>query len=68
MVFSLDFLFNSILFGVGLAMDAFSVSIANGIRVQDSAGSAKIQIAGVLEGYLPKKLPFAVEPFLSLSV
>ena len=32
MTWSALFFFNSILFGVGLAMDAFSVSLANGLR------------------------------------
>lgn len=27
-----DFFFNSILLGIGLAMDAFSVSLANGLN------------------------------------
>ena len=32
MVFVLMFILNSVLFGIGLAMDAFSVSLANGLR------------------------------------
>ena len=32
MTFSFLFILNSLLFGVGLAMDAFSVSLANGLR------------------------------------
>ena len=32
MEWSLFFVFNSILLGVGLAMDAFSVSLANGLN------------------------------------
>ena len=32
MTFNLLFILNSILFGIGLAMDAFSVSVANGLR------------------------------------
>ena len=32
MDFSFVFFFNSILLGVGLAMDAFSVSMANGLN------------------------------------
>ena len=32
MTFTFMFFINSILFGVGLAMDAFSVSLANGLN------------------------------------
>ena len=32
MEWSLFFVFNSVLLGVGLAMDAFSVSLANGLN------------------------------------
>ena len=35
MKWSLVFFFNSILLGVGLAMDAFSVSLANGLHEPD---------------------------------
>lgn len=41
------FLFNSILLGVGLAMDAFSVSMANGIRESKMSGAKMCGIAGV---------------------
>ena len=45
---TLDFLFilNSILFGVGLAMDAFSVSVANGLSEPDLPVSRSLVIAG----------------------
>ena len=33
MTFDLLFVLHSMLFGVGLAMDAFSVSLANGLRI-----------------------------------
>ena len=36
MEWSLVFFFNSILLGVGLAMDAFSVSLANGLQDRKS--------------------------------
>lgn len=35
MVINLVFFINSILLGVGLAMDAFSVSLANGLAERD---------------------------------
>ena len=40
------FFINSILFGVGLAMDAFSVSVANGLRHPDLGRSRRVLIAG----------------------
>ena len=42
----LAFIISSILLGVGLAMDAFSVSCAEGLRVPDMERSAKWRIAG----------------------
>jgi len=44
---STGFFFNSILFGVGLAMDAFSVSMANGLRSPDMPRRSMCRIAGV---------------------
>lgn len=41
------FLFNSILLGVGLAMDAFSVAMANGIRDPKMSGRKTTVIAGI---------------------
>ena len=41
------FLFNSILLGVGLAMDAFSVAMANGIRDPKMSGRKATVIAGI---------------------
>ena len=46
MTFSFLFIFNSVLFGVGLAMDAFSVSLANGLREPDMPASRGLLIAG----------------------
>ena len=41
------FVFNSVLFGIGLAMDAFSVSLANGLREPAMRRSKALRIAGV---------------------
>lgn len=41
------FFFNSILFGIGLAMDAFSVSLANGLHEPYMRNKKMIGIAGV---------------------
>ncbi len=40
------FIANSILLGIGLAMDAFSVSVANGLNDANMKKSGKIKIAG----------------------
>lgn len=47
MNWSVMFFFNSILFGVGLAMDAFSVSMANGLRHPAMSRRTMCLIAGV---------------------
>ena len=47
MNFDLVFLCNSILLGVGLAMDAFSVSMANGIQDPKMRGGKMSLIAGI---------------------
>ncbi len=44
---SLSFYLNSILLGVGLAMDAFSVSLANGLNEPSMSRPRTVQIAGV---------------------
>ena len=41
------FFFNSVLLGVGLAMDAFSVSLANGLHEPNMRGGKTCLIAGV---------------------
>ena len=46
MTFSLLFVLNSVLFGVGLAMDAFSVSLANGLHEPDISMPRSLVIAG----------------------
>lgn len=43
---ALLFILNSVLFGVGLAMDAFSVSAANGLAAPDMHISKSFKIAG----------------------
>ena len=45
------FLINSILFGVGLAMDAFSVSLANGLHEPDMKRGRAFLIAGTFAGF-----------------
>ena len=47
MEWSLVFFFNSILLGVGLAMDAFSVSLANGLHEPEMKTRRMSRIAGV---------------------
>lgn len=46
MVFDFAFFFNSLLLGVGLAMDAFSVSLANGLNEPKMKFSRQCFIAG----------------------
>ena len=46
MTFNFLFILNSILFGIGLAMDAFSVSLANGLHEPDMPVSRSLLIAG----------------------
>ncbi len=47
----LVFVLNSVLLGVGLAMDAFSVSIANGMNEPDMGRRRMCLIAGVFGGF-----------------
>ena len=47
MEWSLVFFFNSILLGVGLAMDAFSVSLANGLHEPEMKTRRMCKISGV---------------------
>lgn len=51
MEFTFMFFINSILFGVGLAMDAFSVSMANGLNEPDMRKSRITLIAGTFCGF-----------------
>ena len=45
------FFFNSVLLGVGLAMDAFSVSLANGLHEPTMRKERMVQIAGVFAAF-----------------
>lgn len=45
------FFFNSVLLGVGLAMDAFSVSLANGLHEPAMQRKRMMQIAGVFAAF-----------------
>ncbi len=47
MNFGFSFFFNSILLGVGLAMDAFSVSLANGLNEPKMKGGKICGVAGI---------------------
>ncbi len=47
MSWNILFFVNSVLFGVGLAMDAFSVSMANGLHDPDMSSGRTCTIAGV---------------------
>ena len=56
MEWNFTFVFNSILLGVGLAMDAFSVSMANGIRESKMSAAKMCGIAGIFaifQGLMP---------------
>ena len=48
---TLIFILNSILLGAGLAMDAFTVSLANGLNAPDMKPAGAIRIAGVFAGF-----------------
>ena len=51
MEWSMMFVFNSFLLGVGLAMDAFSVSMANGLNEPKMKKGKMCGIAGVFAGF-----------------
>lgn len=51
MEWNLLFFFNSVLLGVGLAMDAFSVSLANGLNEPEMKRQRMCKIAGVFAGF-----------------
>ena len=51
MEFGFSFFFNSILLGVGLAMDAFSVSLANGLNEPRMRRRRMTAVAGVFAGF-----------------
>ena len=48
---SFQFFFNSILLGIGLAMDAFSVSLANGLNEPHMSRGKMTKVAGVFSGF-----------------
>ena len=45
------FIVNSVLLGAGLAMDAFSVSVVNGMHEPGMSSGKKLKIAGVFAGF-----------------
>ena len=45
------FFFNSILLGIGLAMDAFSVSLANGLNEPKMKLGKMCGVAGIFGGF-----------------
>ena len=51
MSFSISFVITSIMMGVGLAMDAFSVSMANGLNEPNMKARKMLLIAGVFGGF-----------------
>lgn len=51
MEWDLAFFTNSLLLGVGLAMDAFSVSMANGLRQPEMSRKRMAGIAGIFAGF-----------------
>lgn len=58
MEWDLLFFFNSALLGVGLSMDAFSVSLANGLHEPDMAREKMCGIAGVF-AFFQAAMPLA---------
>ncbi len=64
-----QFFFNSILLGIGLAMDAFSVSLANGLNDPKMTKSTMAKVAGIFAGFqmaMPLIGWFCVTTLLSL--
>lgn len=49
--FSFQLIINSVLLGVGLAMDAFSVSLANGLNENKMGAGRMLAIAGTFAGF-----------------
>ena len=55
-MFDFLFFFNSLLIGIGLAMDAFSVSLANGLNEPDMPRGKILGVSGifgVFQGVMP---------------
>ena len=67
MDFSLWFFLNSILFGIGLAMDAFSVSLVRGLVEPEMPAKRKLLIAGTF-GIFQTLMPLAGWTFVHLLV
>ena len=68
MKWSFLFILNSVLLGAGLAMDAFSVSMANGLNEPEMRKKKMAGIAGVFAGFqLRKPYPGSRFSFLPLS-
>jgi len=68
-MFDFLFFFNSILIGIGLAMDAFSVSLANGLNEPDMKRRKMFGVAGifaVFQGLMPLIGWFCVHSIASL--
>ena len=51
MNFGFEFFFNSVLLGVGLAMDAFSVSLANGLNEPKMKKPKMCGVAGIFSAF-----------------
>ena len=51
MTLGFTFFFNSILLGIGLAMDAFSVSLANGLNEPNMKGGKVCGVAGIFAAF-----------------
>ena len=68
-MFDFLFFFNSILIGIGLAMDAFSVSLANGLSEPDMSRRKALGVAsifGSFQGIMPLIGWFCVHSIASL--
>ncbi len=50
-MWNFTFFMNSVLLGVGLAMDAFSVSTANGLNEPNMKRGKMLSIAGIFAGF-----------------
>ena len=56
-MFNFTFFFSSFLIGIGLAMDAFSVSLANGLNEPDMSVKKSLGVAGIF-GFFQGLMPF----------
>ena len=71
MEWSFLFFFNSALLGVGLAMDAFSVSMANGLHDPQMSRRRGVQIAGtfaIFQAVMPMTGWVCVHTIVELSL